>query len=148
MQLKTAEELRITEEQRCALVKALAFLQEDKIKYRPLEGPVLGFKSKGKVDHFNMRAWTREYECGTVCCIGGTAQALSGTSFPNSSVFRNRNLNNLFYPSNQEAWNATPQQAARALSNYLSTGYASWHKAMRNCHLTLNGLDCDRNMGA
>lgn len=133
MQLKTADELRLTEEQRCALVKALAFLREDKIKYRPLGGPILGFKAKkGKVDYFNMRAWVREYECGTVCCIGGTAQALSGVSFPNSDVFRNRNLHNLFYPSNQKAWNATPQQAARAVSNYLSTGRASWEKAMRN----------------
>lgn len=131
MQLKTAEELMITEDQRCALVKALAFLQEDKIKYHPLEGPILGYGDKGKVDYFNMRAWRRKYDCGTVCCIGGTAQALSGTSFPNASVFENQNLHNLFYPNNQKAWNATPRQAARALSNYLSTGRASWQTAMR-----------------
>lgn len=79
---------------------------------------------------FNMGHWDTETEnCGTVCCIGGWAERLSGIDLLGG--IRSDELEELFFP-----WidvplliDITPEQAARAIRNYLRTGRANWKEA-------------------
>ena len=115
--LKTAEELGLSEAQYCGLVKTLYALEHDKLPHS-----------------FRMDVW----RCGSACCIGGSAEVLGLCSFgaDHEKLTRsNPALFNLFYPwvANRDrmAWTmyATPEQGARALRNYLTTGHPNWEDA-------------------
>ena len=124
---KSAEELRLSEEQKDALIKVLVLLETDQLRHTK----TVQFLDKGIVKfsgHFNMRAWKRTAECGTVACIGGTAELISSVSLIATSCV-NSALNDLFCPNTVDVgWynNITTAQAAQALRNYLTTGNAQW----------------------
>lgn len=142
---KTAKSLGLAEEHYCALVKALVELESGRIKHGPDASVGPGFGG-GKVTSFNMGIWrsatqVRGTVCGTVCCIGGTAEVVSGLAmFTLSNVAEDRGeksgLHRLFYPYELDDviddWDQiTLPQATRALRNYLTTGKPKWREAVK-----------------
>ncbi len=126
---KSADELGITEPQFDALRKTLVLLETGKLvhefKYSHLSG------EGGYTGHFNMGVWRGEAECGTVCCIGGTAELLGGVGLGGNTRLVNPPLHALFMPSVKNWRDITPAQAATALRSYLTTGSANWGEAVR-----------------
>jgi hypothetical protein len=121
---KTADELGITEAQRCALVTVMDKLEKGELEHAP-NYRTTSEDTKG----FNMRLWHEKAQqgCGTVCCIGGWAEVLSGVKFV--GVRRDDGLENLFFPRRAKVrtWSSiTPQQASKAIRNYLFTGDSKW----------------------
>lgn len=122
---KSAADLGITEPQLSALQKTLVLLETGKLMHRPVERCLVDW-SPAYSSNFNMRHWHVVGPCGTIACIGGTAELIGNVKFPNQS----RGLRNLFMPA-IEAWeNITPAQAATALRSYLTTGDARWDLAV------------------
>lgn len=121
MPLKSAAELGLTEDQRCALVKTLIALEDGRLK-------------EEHSIHFDMATWhspdvRHDYHCGSVCCIGGTAELLGGVSLKRCTV----ELHSLFVPDTRikdNPYEATTKQAAVALRHYLTTGKENWKAAM------------------
>lgn len=126
-----AVELGITEPQRDALMKTLVLLETGKLVHVPASD-VISPNGYAFTGHFNMTEWSGTYDCGTVACIGGTAELVGQVSFGYIYGIENRALKNLFLPPmNSLTWAAiTPAQAATALHSYLSTGNAKWHEAV------------------
>lgn len=134
---QAAADLGISEAQKEALMKTLVLLETGKLEYAPtddLEDDPEGHRAfSGK---FNMSSWAAHDECGTVCCIGGTAEIIGNVSFggvygPAYETVDAR-LHRLFYPEmGASRWSLiTPAQAARALRSYLTTGDAKWAEAV------------------
>ena len=125
---KTAGDLGINEPQLSALQKTLVLLETGRLTHAPRSEKMLG-KSATFTGHFNMSGWAREGECGTVCCIGGTARLIGQVEFPYYG--RSKKLNDLFYPNHRIDMSAiTVEQAATALRSYLTTGDARWDLAV------------------
>lgn len=132
---KSAADLEITEPQKEALMKTLVLLETGKLEHvKNYERRGLG--SNEFTSHFNMMSWGTKTECGTVHCIGGTAEAITGdrTLFDNWSVDAPHGLRWLFAPDQDyigRRWhNITTAQAATALRSYLTTGDARWDLAV------------------
>lgn len=132
---QSATDLEISEMQKDALVKTLKLLETDAVEH----STAFDFD---RCDHehtrqafsgqFNMRYWAESGECGTIACIGGTAELITGVRFGLTWVGNDR-LANLFQPQTLplETWSAiTTEQAARALRSYLTTGDAKWAEAV------------------
>jgi hypothetical protein len=129
---KSAAELSITEPQRDALRKTLALLETGKLVHvRSYRTRDYNNKFTG---HFNMRAWDHAADCGTIHCIGGTAEAITGDDrlFEGWAENPRSCLHDLFAPDQRlRPWSTiTPPQAARGLRSYLTTGDAKWHEAI------------------
>lgn len=126
----SAADLGITEAQRDALQKVLVLLETDKLTHIRLESASFQDPSEVFTGHFSMVDWNQPHECGTVCCIAGTAELVGG--LPSYSWPNVHGLNDLFIPYLAEASLAdiTPAQAARALRSYLTTGDAKWAEAV------------------
>ncbi len=134
----TPEQLGISPEAHRGLVLCLNAMERgelihvDSYDYR-LDGSSSGIFT----GHFNMAEWKGTYDCGTVACIGGTAELLGKMSFCNGNL--TMALLDLFYPDDfSEDGNEkegalaaiTLDQAQRALSNYLTTGEARWKEVL------------------
>lgn len=133
---KPASDLDLSEPQLSALIKTLVLLETGKLKHVPdAEGSEWPTAPLGFTGHFNMDQWCLEHRCGTVACIGGTAELVGRLEVSefDTKAHRNRPLHNLFYPSTVEGnWGAiTPAQAAIALRSYLTTGDSRWDLAVR-----------------
>ena len=140
---KTAEQLGLEEKHYCALVKALVELESGRIKHLPdpdTRAP-LDYDAE-TVSRFNMNIWrSSNSTCGTICCIGGTAELVGGLRTLTLSDLAdsraragNPGLHDLFYPyeTGLDEWDSiTPKQATRALRNYLTCGQPKWKKAMK-----------------
>lgn len=136
---KSSAELGITEPQKEALMKTLVLLETGRLVHITGEFSVKTIFSPHYTGHFNMRAWSAESDCGTIRCIGGTAEAVGNVKFDiwsygsgaNESDPRRR-LYDLFSPpfSNRKWGEITNEQAATALRSYLTTGDAKWHEAI------------------
>lgn len=145
----TAEELGLTEQHKDALHKVLDLFDEGLIKHvhscHNMNTPEGERKDKYYV--FNMNTWNEEYlPCGTVACIGGTAEIVGKCSFDEdflidrveSQLMSEENYDNihsLFYPSvtqcakvNKCYADITVEEAREALFNYLTTGKPNWEK--------------------
>jgi len=140
--LKTAKELGLQDEHYCALVKALDALQKGTIRHVRNPRCIHGDGSGLKVDRFNMSYWRTEANCGTVGCIGGTAEVVGGLemwSLGNaaSDMGDSSGLYNLFYPHeldtpDDDDWDKiTPKHAVKALKNYLTSGEPRWLEVMK-----------------
>ncbi len=140
---KSADELGITEPQFDALRKTLVLLETGKLQhaidfeYRDGDG-ALQFTG-----HFSMDDWGALASCGTVACIGGTAELVGKLEPDELYVIATRDTNpalrGLFYPDLDMNWdNITPDQAATALRSYLTTGDAKWHEAVAPTQRGLN----------
>lgn len=138
---QTAADMEITEPQKEALIKTLVLLETGKLvhasKRMVLESPEIE-RAPSFSGLFNMRSWGADddftSECGTIACIGGTADLIAGEPlFALTNHNSNKNLYELFYPPtlHWDLWyDITPAQAATALRNYLTTGDARWDLAV------------------
>lgn len=132
---KTAADLGISDPQKDALIKTLVLLETGKLRHvpDPLSSDV-DDRSARKFDGlFDMRSWAGAHPCGTVCCIGGTAEIVGNVKFGSDfgCDITNAGLHNLFHPRlSHDHWGKiTPSQAATALRSYLTTGDAHWDLA-------------------
>ena len=153
---KSAADLKLTDKQYTALIKTLVHLETENVKKveradhdSELTGGMLFgllgnklkiLKKQKKPIGFNLSYWlepTKEHKCGTVGCIGGTAEWLvneSVFSYDDSMSFSwtdHPGLKTLFNPSNVCHSTVTVNQAARALRNFLETGHANWRKVKK-----------------
>lgn len=128
----SAKDLKISEAQRNALIKTLFLLEDGCLLHVKNTRKPLSKEEKQFSGLFNMDIWNRTTECGTVCCIGGTAEQLGGVVFDNIT----EELTNLFYPNHSSNsytndviyGEITPNQAAQALRSYLETGAPNWRQ--------------------
>lgn len=133
---KTAEELGIEQKHLDALVKVLGLLERGELKHTNWEEARTGTGQLKFTGHFNMNAWAANAECGTIACIGGTAELIGGFCFEvdllntASGRAKTEKLYSLFYPSREGGdyfyEDITTEQAATALRNYLTTGQPKW----------------------
>lgn len=121
---KTAADLGIRDAELASLVAVLGMLERGELEheqhYRSTTEPGVTF---------NMATWHREHDCGTVCCIGGAAQIISGAEWDVAAITdrgRAMALAQLFYPIGYDMALITTEQAAQALRSYLTTGNARW----------------------
>jgi hypothetical protein len=133
---KSAKDLLLNKEQRDALIKTLKLMEAGKVKH-VTEKRMDSATEPIKADYlFNMNEWCNYYDCGTVACLGGTAELVAGSQiFMETQIFRERgslNLNeihNLFYGFPN--YDPTTKQAAKVLRHYLETGTADWSVARK-----------------
>lgn len=133
---KSAEELGINDRQRDALIKTLELMEAGKVKHVPY--CELHKRSTHNGYHFNMELWVRRgLTCGTVACLGGTAELIGGEDLWNDTPWNKHKhpLKNLFFGSIYDcggvSGNTTDKQAAKALRGYLETGVVDWKKALK-----------------
>lgn len=128
----SAADLGITEPQKDALIKTLVLMETGKLEH----SKAFDFDRFDEVlprftGEFNMRYWAAPgTNCGTIACIGGTAELIGDVDF---SYQGNRDLLSLFQPQTVsiDRWgDITPAQAARALRSFLQTGDAKWSEAV------------------
>lgn len=126
---KTPTELHLTQVQFSALVKTLVLLETDKLKHVDPDDYHLVLGDNTFTGHFNMNTWhSHAKECGTIACIGGTAEMLGGINILHQTD-NNSNLYDLFFPMGTFVppyADITTQHAARALRNYLNRGKPHW----------------------
>lgn len=143
---KTPAQLGLTQEQFNALVMVSGKLARGELRHISAERTYLylhhGEKQPNSENLFNMDRWgarpdagTANEECGSVCCIGGWAERLSGLSFSDEKKLPPE-LGNLFFPRRHSSWgDFTTQDAARALCHYLTTGAdgnSCWDEALKS----------------
>lgn len=127
---KSHDELNIREQERAALIKTLVLLETGKLKHEKIPSNFEPGDSKF-TGHFNMMMWEVRAECGTIACLGGTAEMVGGIEFG----YVSHELAELFNPGGapNPAWShITTAQAATALRSYLTTGSANWSEALKN----------------
>lgn len=131
---KTAADLGITEPQLSALQKTLVLLETGKLVHTSRPKDKLNWDADPVfAGRFNMDAWDATFEsCGTIACIGGTAEMIGGVDFGVDHEDLPNNLYHLFYPFKLSVSFAsiTATQAATALRSYLTTGDARWDLAV------------------
>jgi len=137
----SAAELKISDEQRDALIKVLHALEGDQLPHIRPEFQLWESVPIQAQDSFNMCWW--DTGCGTVCCIGGWAERFAGKPIFNHGVItrsmptmsHRSPLLHLFFPAYECPWadyaGITPEQAALALSNFLTTGKPDWSDILR-----------------
>ena len=136
---KSAADLEITGAQKDALIKTLVLLETDRIQH--VDVTKRRFDSTKPIEFdgmFSMACWgSIAHECGTVACIGGTAEIVGKVSFGNPTTHDASlapGLYELFYARkiiHSYDWNKiNTAQAARALRSYLTTGDARWDLAV------------------
>lgn len=131
---KTPTDLNLTDAQFDALVKVLGILERCEVRHvRKRDGAWRG-------DGFNMTDVVSRNECGTVCCMLGLAEKVSG----NGSLFVSTKgvLDELFGMGSGGDWlgglnqhdmghdDVTPAHAAIALRNFLTHGEPRWAEAL------------------
>lgn len=125
---KTAKELKLSDAEFNALVTVLGMLERGELKHIPSHV----WENEEKVEgdspiYFNMDQWHSTYECGTVCCIGGSAEFFGEVSFFEGGDRDNDDLDELFYPDIDGSYESiSAEHAAQALRSYLTTGKANW----------------------
>lgn len=130
----TPVELGLSDAKHAALVKVLGMMERGELILVPYAKVVEGtndslcFAPLGEkfTGHFHMAVWNVKHTCGTVACIGGTAELVGGVKFENECEMEVESieLNRLFYPSRSDK--RTIEEAAHALRTYLMTGRAEW----------------------
>jgi hypothetical protein len=117
----SAQELKLNELQREGLIKALDLFESKKATHFPI------FNGKWNEYGFNMGVWRTHRSCGSVCCIGGWAEALVGE--PENHLFSlsryHEQLHIMFFRYPRDV---TPDQAAKVLRYFLETGVTDWNK--------------------
>jgi hypothetical protein len=125
----SADTLGLKEIEYTSLIKVLVMLETGQIERNKEELLIPGKMM------FNMDDWcSGNHHCGTVSCIGGTAELVGGFKFVQWKIKHDRpELYELFYPTTYNNFSdITAQQAARALRNYLTTGKANWNEVLNS----------------
>jgi hypothetical protein len=129
----SAADLKLTELQRHALIVTLDLFETDKVRHvreEEYENWEAGEDEASFSGLFNMGVWGADdqpYTCGTIACIGGTAELLGKVGFDGWNS--HEGLSHLFTPRMDLVgdWNdITVERAAKALRSYLTTGFADW----------------------
>jgi hypothetical protein len=132
----SAEALGIEQWVRDALVEVLKLFAAGKMihadlqttRFTPREGRDREFSHE-----FNMACGASAHPCGTVACIGGTAEMVAGVKIGTMDDTQTAELEELLFPSNLGNYaRITPAQATRALRSYLTNGSANWAAAMED----------------
>lgn len=135
MAFKTPRQLGLKRRQFCALVKTLDALENDRIRHIKNIYDLPYGPETDQPSGFNMNSWNVSCSCGSVCCIGGSAELLGNLDKNELSDLAEEEhtpLYDLFFPHGPWDWNTIkPRQAARALRNYLTYGGPRWCEAMR-----------------
>lgn len=129
---KTAKELYLSEEQRCGLIKALAYIESGKtlhVRINPNKQAVISMKVP---TGFNMSCWRRQESCGTIACLGGIAEILGGAHYRFHLPPELKALFGLRAREYVDMTDITEKQAAVALRGYLETGKTDWDKARKS----------------
>lgn len=124
---KSYEDLKITEPQHLALQKTLALFETGQVEFFQTDDGTWSPGQKGArkfSGFFNMGQWKSQYhECGTVACIGGTAEMIGRVRFGHTTG----GLHDLFFPHVVKDWDQiSVEKAASALRNYLTYGEPRW----------------------
>jgi hypothetical protein len=125
---KSAADLGISEPQKEALMKTLVLLETGRlvhVRETELDYSKAVDRRSSFTGHFNMMDVFFEHKCGTVACIKGTAELISGVTVGGTIA-----LDELFYTNYMNGRDITPDQAAVALRSYLTTGDARWDLAV------------------
>lgn len=130
---KTADDLGITDEQKDALIKTLVLLETGKLTH--VSGSHAYSPYRSFSGQFNMNIWHATNHCGSIGCIGGTAEMVGNLHVDSMEIAAETNsaLDSLFYPHDVDLrlWpEITTAQAATALRAYLTTGDAQWKLAV------------------
>src|SRR5688572_22689470 len=128
----TAKDLQISEATRDALIKTLALMDSGGLVHKNIDRLGIGTRRDLSFDGlFNMGVWGVKYPtCGTVCCIRGTAQLISGQEIGEDEW--TYEMSDLFLAIETDALESiTVEQAAMALRSYLTTGKPNWPEAMK-----------------
>ena len=123
---KSAADLNITETDHAALIKVLALMETEQMRYVPSRELKIGRGYQEQYSGlFNMGMSFGRHECGTTNCIRGAAIAIGQAEFRDATC--DHGLNELFY-----RWIGDPnvEQGARALRNYLTFGEPKWKEVM------------------
>jgi len=129
----TPEQLKISPKAHRALVLCLNAMERGELTHVDVSNPTFVEESGTNfTGHFNMAEWNAERSCGTVACIGGTAELLGEMDFFEETG-ANFALENLFYPvlHNTSLNDITVEQAHEALVNFLTTGSARWQEVLK-----------------
>lgn len=123
-----ATDLGITQAQHAALIMTLHAMESGRVVHlRNVKEIETDYEADERLylGHFNMNYWKDNADCGTVACIGGTAEILGKIQFNDDGL--PRNLAQLFYPGTTDNYNdITVEQAAAALRHYLIFGTPNW----------------------
>lgn len=127
--IKSHEELGITFPEWAALFGVALALHDGLI-------PMHSAKEKDDADKhvFNLlTSCAPNGHCGTVGCIGGYVAMAMGKNVDDADHYvhsANGAQRELYFPSTVDRYDrVTPQQAARAICNFLSTGHPNWRNA-------------------
>lgn len=134
-QFKSAAELDLTEEQRNALIATLNLLETRTIIHLPDDAETEDADDQTpRTAFFNMSLWggledypiVFEGRCGSVACIGGTAEIIAGKRIFEEAREQEVGvpIRDLFFGYVDDA--VTTEQAARVLRHYLTTGVVDW----------------------
>lgn len=137
---KSPKSLELTQEQFDALVTTLRLIEEGHLIHRLISiaddnadhvSLMRTIPKIKKKNNFNMAVWRSKYKCGTVACLGGTAEMVAGRPIFQTGMFGKRpeQVEELFYGDPDE--DVTETQAARCLRGFLETGEADWVKARK-----------------
>jgi hypothetical protein len=128
----SAEALGLTDVQLDALVAVLGMLERGELRWiSSVANP-----AEARGDFFNMGTVMAKWECGSVGCIVGWADAISSGAFAGflshlDRRHRNPPLFDLFTGGRYDLRYISAAQAAAALRNYLANGRADWDDAMK-----------------
>jgi hypothetical protein len=128
----TAADLGLDDDEHAALVTVLGMLERGELHHTRAKDIIpTGEKPVAFTGNFNMEYWTMNTQnCGTVCCIGGSAELIGGLD--HDRLFNKMNylpkLGELFLLVGNDD-GITPAQAGIALRNYLTTGDPRWNEA-------------------
>jgi hypothetical protein len=130
--------LGITDIELESLIKVMGMLERGELQQRK------SFDIKGNYIRMS-DIWKDDADCGSIGCICGWAHHISGgEAFPrlnskyinvSDMITKNHDLNVLFGVDNpngipSHVARAKPEQVAKAIRNYLTTGKAKWHEAL------------------
>jgi len=124
-----ADQLNIPQDWYEALLKVYHAMERGELKYVSeidMKYSDFSMETQKFSGLFNMAEWRANVVgCGTVCCIGGTAELLGKVDF--GIDCHSEELENLFYPPNHDDYNhITVEQAQEALRRYLTIGAPQW----------------------
>lgn len=150
----SSEELGISPELFEALKRVRYGLANNLMRHVPYEDEI----EIPRRFNFNMAYSGREaYNCGTIACIGGWAYIIMNGTRDHDGTYKYDNkavsdfvyrpptpqLRDLFFPGSQNGrdevnWGVnkynyktiTPEQAVKAIDNYLNTGDANWQEIL------------------